>query len=65
MKLEIMPPAIRHYCKSDHPNTGVWCEPDRDAPIQNRYTYTYRCLGCGETFSVQVIKNQGRVLGGT
>ena len=54
MKLELMPPAVRHYCKSINLNTGVWCEPDRDLPIERFYTYTYKCLNCGEKFFVKV-----------
>jgi hypothetical protein len=53
-RVEIMPPALRHYCQSDHPNTGIWCEPDRDDPIRWLYTYTYTCLVCGYIAKVRV-----------
>lgn len=53
-RIEIMAPAVRHFCKTGAPNTGIWCNADRSQPIQRLYTYTYTCLRCGERFTIRV-----------
>jgi hypothetical protein len=57
-RVEIMAPAVRHYCQTQRANTGSWCNADRDQPIQRIYVYAYTCTACGQTFRVKVERVQ-------